>query len=117
MGVAGRGLGYFPAVVPTTRVWEARPATDIPPWRGCGRRPQRARLVAGAPEAHPVLGIAAALPAEAWTRQTSKEGSQGPRVAECAVLRVVAVRDALPGPDVWVVLRRHVETKELKTSL
>jgi len=27
------------------------------------------------------------------------------------------VRDALPGPDVWLVLRRHVETQELKTSL
>ena len=38
-------------------------------------------------------------------------------VAEFAVLRVVAVRDALPGPDVWLVLRRHVETGELKTSL
>ena len=38
-------------------------------------------------------------------------------VAECAARRVVAVRDALPGPDVWLVLRRHVATKELKTSL
>ena len=38
-------------------------------------------------------------------------------VAEFAVLRVVAVRDALPGPDVWLVLRRHAETGELKTDL
>ena len=38
-------------------------------------------------------------------------------VAEFATLRVVAVRDALPGPDVWLVLRRHVETGELKTYL
>ena len=30
---------------------------------------------------------------------------------------MVAVRDALPGPDVWLVLRRHVETGELKISL
>jgi SRSO17 transposase len=73
--------------------------------------------VAGAPEARTVLEAGAALPAEAWTRHTSKAGSQGPRVAECATLRAVAVRDALPGPDVWLVLRRHVETGELKTSL
>ena len=32
-------------------------------------------------------------------------------------MRVVAVRDALPGPEVWLVLRRHLETGELKTSL
>ena len=38
-------------------------------------------------------------------------------VAAFAALRVVAVRDALPGPDVWVVLRRHLETGELQTSL
>ncbi len=116
-GVAGWGLWYCAAVPHTTRVWEARPATHVPPWRGRGPRPQRERLVAGAPEARTVLEAGAALPAEAWTRQTIKEGSQGPMVAEFATLRAVAVRDALPGPDVWLVLRRHVETGELKTYL
>lgn len=38
-------------------------------------------------------------------------------VAECTARRVVAVRDTLPGPDVWLGLRRHLETGELKTSL
>jgi SRSO17 transposase len=116
-GVAGLGLWYFAEVPHSTRVWEERPATHIPPRRGGGRRPQRERLVAGAPEARTVLRVAAALPAEAWTRQTIKEGSQGPMVAEVAAIRVVGVRDALPGPDVWLVLRRHVETGELKTYL
>lgn len=116
-GGAGLGLCYGPDVAHTTRIGDKRPATHVPPWRGRGRRPQRERRVAGAPEAHTVLGMASALPAEAWTRQTIQAGSQGPMVAECAALRVVAVRDALPGPDVWWVRRRHVETGELKTSL
>jgi SRSO17 transposase len=116
-GVAGLGLWYVADVPHTTRVWDERPATHVPPWRGRGRRPQRERLVEGAPAARTVLEGAAGRPAEAWTRQTIKEGSQGPRVAECATLRVVAVRDALPGPDVWLGRRRHVETGELKTSL
>ena len=30
---------------------------------------------------------------------------------------MIAVRDTLPGPDVWVVRRRHLETGEVKTSL
>ena len=116
-GVAGLGLWYCAEVPHTTRGWAERPAIHLPPWRGRGRRPQRARLVAGAPEARTVLSVAAALPTAAWTRQTIKEGSQGPMVAEFAALRVVAVRDTLPGPDVWVVLRRHSETGELKTYL
>jgi SRSO17 transposase len=116
-GVAGLGLWYFTEVAHTTRVWAERPALHMPPWRGRGRRPQRARLVEGGPQAHTVLGMASALPAEAWIRRTIKEGSQGPMVADFAALRVVAVRDALPGPDVWLVLRRHIETQELKTYL
>jgi SRSO17 transposase len=116
-GVAGLGLWYFAEVPHSTRVWEARPATHVPPWRGRGRHPQRGRLVEGAPAARTVLAMAGALPAEAWTRQTIKEGSQGPMVAEFAAIRVIAVRDTLPGPDVWLMLRRHLETGELKTYL
>ena len=116
-GVAELGLWYFTEVAHTTRGWADRPALHIPPWRGRGRRPQRARLVEGGPQAQTVLGMASALPAEAWRRRTIKEGSQGPMVADFAALRVVAVRDALPGPDVWLVLRRHIETQELKTYL
>jgi SRSO17 transposase len=114
-GVAELGLWYFAEVPHSTRVWEERPATHRPPPRG--RRPPRERLGAGAPAAQRVLKMAAALPAAAWTRQTIKEGSQGPMVAEFAAVRVVAVRDTLPGPDVWLVLRRHVETGELKIYL
>src|SRR5712692_4773247 len=116
-GVAGLGLWYVAEVSHTTRVWQERPATHVPPWRGRGRRPQRERLVEGAPAACTVREVAATLPAEAWARQTIKEGSQGPMVAEFAAMRVIAVRDTVPGPDVWLVLRRHLETGELKTYL
>jgi SRSO17 transposase len=34
-----------------------------------------------------------------------------------AKVRVIAVREGLPGPDVWLVLRYHVGTREVKTSL
>jgi SRSO17 transposase len=64
-----------------------------------------------------VREMAATLPAEAWARQTIKAGRQGPRVAECAARRGVAVRDTLPGPDVWLVRRRHIDPGELQTSL
>ena len=116
-GVAGLGLWYCTEVPHTTRVWQERPATHLPPRRRRSRRPQQERLVAGAPKARPVLEVAGTRPAAAWTRHTSKEGSQGPMVAAFAAIRVVAVRDRLPGPEVWLVLRRHVETQELKSYL
>jgi SRSO17 transposase len=116
-GVAGRGLGYVTEVPHPTRGWEEGPATHIPPRRGRGRRPPRERLVEGAPQARPVLAVAGARPAAAWTRQTIQEGSQGPMGADVAAIRVVAVRDALPGPEVWVGLRRHVETGEVQRYL
>jgi SRSO17 transposase len=72
---------------------------------------------AGTPEVRTVLAVAAALPVEAWARQTITAGSQGPMRAEFAAMRGIAVRDALPGPDVWLVLRRHLDTGELKTYL
>jgi SRSO17 transposase len=116
-GVARLGLWYFAEVPHPTRVWDVRPATHIPIWGGRGRQPHRPRLVAGASDARPVLEVATSLPPEAWSRQTITEGSQGPMVAEFAAYRVIAIRDALPGPDVWLVLRRHLETGELKTYL
>ena len=116
-GVAGLGLWSVADVPHSTRVWAERPVIHVPPWHGRGRRPQRERLGVGAPEARTVVEVAAALPAAAWTHQTMQEGSQGPMVAEFARLRMVAVRDAWPGPDVWLVRRRHLETGELKTYL
>ena len=37
--------------------------------------------------------------------------------ADFGALRVVAVRDGLPGPETWLVLRRQLTTGELKTYL
>jgi SRSO17 transposase len=38
-------------------------------------------------------------------------------VADFATVRVIAVREGMPGPEVWLVLRRNLETGELKTYL
>ena len=83
-GVAGRGLWYVRDVPHTTRIWHERPATPLPPRRGRGRRPQRERVVEGAPQARTGLEVAGTLPAEAWTRQPLTDGSQGPLGAACA---------------------------------
>lgn len=108
---------YFAEVPHDTRLWLERPATAVPEWSGRGRKPVRERLQPAAPIAQTTKAIAAALPAEQWSRHTIKEGGKGPMVADFAALRVVAVRDGLPGPEVWLVLRRELSSGELKCYL
>jgi hypothetical protein len=115
--IAGLGLWYDAEVPHDTHGWRARPATTVPTWSGRGRKPTRAPVVAGGPTAQPVARLAAALPANRWSRPTLTEGSKGPVVADCVAVRVVTVRDGLPGPEEWVILRRHGLTGALHTAL
>ena len=117
-GVADLGLWYFAEVPHSTQVWETVPGTAVPEWSGRGRRPSRERVIPGEPEPQRVDAIAALVPADEWQVFRIKEGSKGPIVAEFAFRRVVALRDGLPGPEVWLVLRRSLgEAPELKTYL
>jgi len=104
--LAAEGLWYMAEVPHTTRVWTERPPTGVPVGTGQGRPRTRVRVDAAAPAPVEVGARAAALPPTAWRRHVLNEGAKGPLVAEVACVRAVAVRDHLPGPDVWVVLRR-----------
>jgi SRSO17 transposase len=115
--IAGLGLWSFAEVPHDTRVWRERPASAVPQWSGRGPKPTRERLLPEAPTPEEVQMIAAGLPPEQWQRHVIQEGSQGPLLAEFAFLRVVAVRDGLPGPTSWLVLRRSLSDGELKTYL
>lgn len=114
---ASENVYYFAEVPHDTQVWRDRPATSVPEWKGKGRKPTRKRVQEGEPAAQTVVVIADALPADAWSRRTVKEGSKGPIVADFARLRVVAVRNDLPGPELWLVFRRQIDTGELKCFL
>jgi SRSO17 transposase len=109
-GMAALGRWYVAEVPPDTQVGLPPPATAVPTWTGRGRRPRKARLVPGAPAPQRVDQRAAAVPLD-----LIKDGSHGPLVAAFAFQRGVAVRAGLPGPDVWLVLRRGWgENPELK---
>jgi SRSO17 transposase len=105
---------YFAEVPHTTRVWCERPTVSIPAQPAKGRKPTRQRADT---EPQTVLDIASELGRERWTRHTIKEGSKGPLVADFAALRVVSIRDDLPGSEVWLVIRRSIGTGEFKTYL
>ena len=110
-------LHYFCEVPTTTRVWSTRPRIEEyilsrGPERGSSRR----RLVDGEPQAQAV-SVLAADPDLEWTRVTIKEGAKGPIQADVARLRVVEVRDSLPGKQLWLFLRRGITTAEIKYFL
>ena len=113
----GDYVWYLAEVAHNTQVWLTHPQTAGPDWSGQGRKPTRVQLCPGQPQAQEVAAIAAALPPDQWTRQTIKEGTKGTLLADFAALRVVAVRDGLPGPQVWLVFRRNPITSELKSYL
>lgn len=114
--VDAAGLFYLAEVPHDTRVWLRRPRTQVPSAKGTGRSPSRERLGQGEAHALRVDRVARQLAQDKWQRYQIKEGAKGPMVAEFAFLRAVAVREGLPGPDVWLVLRRSLRG-ELKTYL
>jgi SRSO17 transposase len=108
-GVAALNKWYFTEVKSTTQVWLTRPEVYIPSWKGRGRHPTRLRLRNPSEKALTVQGVVAQVPQPAWTRATIKEGSKGPIVCDFAFLRVTESRRSLPGPEVWLAIRRNVD--------
>ena len=112
------GLRYLADVAVSTRVWLARPVTQVPPAPSRGRPPSRERVVAGEPVPLRVDALAAQLPPSAWRTHRVQAGEKGPIRARFAFVRAVVARDQLPGPDLWVVFRRSLsEPTELKVFL
>jgi SRSO17 transposase len=110
-GVAALDKWYLVELPADTRVWLRTPAVE-PPGPGLFGRPRtKPRVVLQAPRPHEVRQLAAQLPRGAWKRYWIKEGSQGPMVAEFAFLRVTSIREQLPGPRVWLMLRRSLGTE------
>ena len=108
-GVADMGKWYFTEIKSTLQVWLKRPEVYVPEWQGRGRHPKRVRLLHPSDTAITVQTVAGQIPADGWIRATIKEGSKGPIVSDFAFLRVIESRDNLPGPELWLVVRRKVD--------
>lgn len=106
--VAEMGKWYFTEVRCSTLIWRRRPEVFVPKWLGRGRRPTRLRLRTPNDRPSRVDELVKRIPKETWMRATVKEGSKGPIVCDFAFLRVTEARGSLPGPEVWLVIRRNV---------
>jgi SRSO17 transposase len=108
-GIAALNKWYFVEVRCTTRIWQERPEVAVPSWKGRGRLPTRLRLRNPEQKALQVDDLAQQLPPAAWVRAKIKEGAKGPLVCDFAFLRVIEVRDGLPGQELWLVIRRNLD--------
>jgi SRSO17 transposase len=114
------GLWYLAEVPRDTKVWplresdgqteRARPSSWVPPQTRSrkGPAPRRERLHPSSPAKVPLEEVAKQWPGSAWQRFRLLEGHKGPLVADFLVLRAVLPLDRLPGPELWVVIRRKV---------
>jgi SRSO17 transposase len=111
-------MRYLADVPVSTQVWLERPETEMPPSKGRGRPLSRERVAPGAPQPIRVDELAAQLPRRAWRKHLVKDGEKGFIEARFAFVRAVAVRDKLPGPELWVVFRRSLgASPELKVFI
>jgi SRSO17 transposase len=106
--IAALGLWYFTEVACSTLIWRRHPAVIIPPWSGKGRKPTKQRLKTPTNPSYRVDEVLRRLPKTAWVRGTVKEGSKGPIVCDFAFVRITEARQGLPGPRLWLVLRRNL---------
>ena len=108
-GVAALKKWYFTEIKCSTLIWQSRPEVYLPKWKGRGRHPVRLHLRNATDHPVRVDDLVSSVPAEAWTTATIKEGSKGPIICDFAFLRLVESRANLPGPEVWLIIRRNLE--------
>ena len=106
--IDGVGRYYMMEVPIDTRLWLHRPETHVPERSGRGPRPVKARLAPGEPPFQRADELARGLDEGTWKLAKVQEGCKGPVEAEFAIVRAVASRKRLPGPDVWLILRRRI---------
>jgi len=108
---------YLAEVPCHTRVWRRRPGVELPQRGHQGRPRKYVRVVAGAARPQRVDDVARRLPASAWREHVIKDGANGVIRAAFAFLRLYPVRDRVPGPESWLVLRRTLDGREVKYYL
>ena len=108
-GVAALNKWYFTEIKCNTPIWSARPEVHVPVLKGRGRPPTHLRLRHPSDRPVQVKELVAGISKEGWTRATIKEGSKGPIVCDFAFLRLIESRKNLPGPEVWLIIRRNLE--------
>lgn len=101
-GLEDLGERYIGEVPKNFRGWQQRPEVSA-------SRKNKLRVKPGEPKPQTVEEIAASLPSTAWRRLQYREGTKGTQQSHFAAIRIVAERDDLPGPELWLVVERSYD--------
>jgi len=121
--VDAAGLWYLAEIPCNTQVWPLREPRDarrvrprprawLPPRApsGKGRKGTHERLHPDSPPAIPAEALTVQVARRRWQRYRILEGRKGPIVADFVALRALAsrtgYREGVPGPEVWLLIRR-----------
>ncbi|HID46226.1 MAG TPA: IS701 family transposase, partial [Chromatiaceae bacterium] len=102
-------LYYFADIRSGTQVFTKKPKIGLPPYKGCGRRPSKLKVLKGQPKAKSVTQIAGSKRLS-WKSVIIAEGAKGPIVAKVARIQVYLAREGLPiGNRQWLFLRKNAD--------
>lgn len=103
----GQNYFYFEDIPKNTLVWLEQPEMVIPPYKGRGPRPKNQK-----PQTEPEkVSDIANDPTMPWEDVTIGEGAKGPIVNQSLCIRVIESRENVPGPEVWLVIRKSTDGK------
>jgi len=101
---------YIADIPCDTRVWLQLPRTGIPQRKGNnGRKPTKPQS-----DSQPMGVCQIASQQSQWTRMYIRDTERGQLWSWLAFLRVYPVRDELPGPETWLILRKDEGEKKTK---
>jgi len=105
------GFIYIADVPGDTRVWLERPEVGVPTRKGeRGRHPTRERVIGENPVE--VRKLAEELPEDAWDNIFLRDSERKEIWCDMACLRIHQVRDGLPGPESWLIIRKEENGKK-----
>jgi len=111
-----KNLFYFADIRANTQVFLKKPKSELPPYKGRGRRPKKVKLLPDQPLPRSVADIARSGKFR-WKPVVLAEGAKGPITAKVARLRVYPSREGLPRDySVWLFIRKDPDGR-LKFSL
>jgi len=92
-------------------VWLERPEVGVPTRKGeRGRHPTRERVIGENPVE--VWKLAEELPEDAWDNIFLRDSERKEIWCDMACLRIHQVRDGLPGPESWLIIRKDENGKK-----
>jgi len=100
----------WPLTAPDGQTAQPAPQTWVPPRAASkkGVAPRRTRLRPDSLAKERADAWAAQVPPDRWQRYRMLDGGKGPLVADFVAVRWVTVRDRLPGPAGWLLVRRSL---------